>query len=321
MGEALREGARKASGGGGAPQRPREGVQSPRFQREGGFELGGAGSTPLKGMGMRIPSMSQVLDNYAASHASYANLIAAERGGEEGVRERQGYMNTPLKVLKGELIELINDLLEELDNVHAQVADQSLTHVHADDVILTFGSSATVLEFLREAAKKKKSFSVFVSEGHPLNEGHTMARDLAKARVETTLISDAAVWAVMARVHKVVVGTHAVMADGGCLAPVGSHMVALAAKAHGVPYIVCTGLHKLSPVFHQEGDTLDGHRGPDPSAELGDYMMMRNLISVPSPGFDYVPPDLITLFITEQGAHAPSYIYRLLLELYSTEDI
>lgn len=44
---------------------------------------------------------------------------------------------------------------------------------------------------------------------------------------------------------KVIVGAHAVMANGGVVAPVGLHMVALAAKRHAVPFVVLTGAHKV----------------------------------------------------------------------------
>ena len=44
---------------------------------------------------------------------------------------------------------------------------------------------------------------------------------------------------------KVVVGVHAVMANGGVLGPVGLNMVALAARKHAVPFVVVTGTHKV----------------------------------------------------------------------------
>jgi translation initiation factor 2B subunit (eIF-2B alpha/beta/delta family) len=40
----------------------------------------------------------------------------------------------------------------------------------------------------------------------------------------------------MARTNKVILGTHAVLANGGLIAFTGSHAVALAAKHHAVPY-------------------------------------------------------------------------------------
>jgi translation initiation factor 2B subunit (eIF-2B alpha/beta/delta family) len=44
---------------------------------------------------------------------------------------------------------------------------------------------------------------------------------------------------------KVIIGAHAVMANGGVIAAVGSHMVALAAHHHAVPFVVLAGLHKV----------------------------------------------------------------------------
>ena len=44
---------------------------------------------------------------------------------------------------------------------------------------------------------------------------------------------------------KVIVGAHAVMANGGVIAPVGLNMVALAAKRHAVPFVVLAGIHKV----------------------------------------------------------------------------
>ena len=41
----------------------------------------------------------------------------------------------------------------------------------------------------------------------------------------------------------------------------------------------------------------------------------------PNPFLDYVPPNLISLFITDSGCHCPSYVYRLLTEYYSPEDV
>uniref|UniRef100_A0A287AQM4 Translation initiation factor eIF2B subunit beta n=1 Tax=Sus scrofa TaxID=9823 RepID=A0A287AQM4_PIG len=43
-------------------------------------------------------------------------------------------------------------------------------------------------------------------------------------------------------------------------------------------------------------------------------------VSVHCPVFDYVPPELITLFISNIGGNAPSYIYRLMSELYHPDD-
>jgi len=51
-------------------------------------------------------------------------------------------------------------------------------------------------------------------------------------------------------VNKVIIGTHAIVADGGLKAVSGSHTVALAAKHYSVPLIVCAPMYKLTPIYY-----------------------------------------------------------------------
>lgn len=43
-------------------------------------------------------------------------------------------------------------------------------------------------------------------------------------------------------------------------------------------------------------------------------------IEVHNPAYDYIPPHLISLFVTDTGGYTPAYVYRLLAEYYSRED-
>ena len=62
-----------------------------------------------------------------------------------------------------------------------------------------------------------------------------MAASLAEAGIHTTLIPDCSIFAMMARVNKVIIGTHSVMANGGLKGVCGTHSLALAAKHYSVP--------------------------------------------------------------------------------------
>ena len=55
-----------------------------------------------------------------------------------------------------------------------------------------------------------------------------MAKALAEAGIDTIIISDAMIFAVMARVNKVLLGAHAVLANGGLITQAGSNVVGLA---------------------------------------------------------------------------------------------
>lgn len=60
--------------------------------------------------------------------------------------------------------------------------------------------------------------------------------------------------------------------------------------------------------------------------------MTNTNMDVLNPAFDYIPPDLVSLYITNvyvfnslttnlsRGCYIPSYIYRLLAEYYDPDD-
>jgi translation initiation factor eIF-2B subunit beta len=231
----------------------------------------------------------------------------------------------------------------EIVNVNSNIAEHAVEHIHAKEVILTFGESRTVLAFFVEAAKLRK-FEVIVAEGAPSFSGHRMAVELAKHNIETTLITDSAVFALMSNVNKVIVGTHAVVANGGLIAHTGAHNLAAAAKAHAVPFVVLTGLYKLCPLFAFDQDTINEHHSPADvlSFESGEF----DAVEVTNPAFDYIPPELVracarslslsppapraltlarrvaqvSLLITNDVSQSPSYIYRILSQYYNPED-
>jgi translation initiation factor eIF-2B subunit beta len=65
-----------------------------------------------------------------------------------------------------------------------------------------------------------------------LVEGHKTAKELADFGIQTNLIQDSAVFAVMSRVDKVMISAHGIMANGGLVGASGALMIAHAAKAH-----------------------------------------------------------------------------------------
>ncbi len=81
-----------------------------------------------------------------------------------------------------------------------------------------------------------------------------MALSLSKCGIQTTVITDSAVFAMMSRVNKVIVGTAAILADGGLKAATGAHTAALAARHYSVPLYVCASIAKLTPRYCTSGD-------------------------------------------------------------------
>ncbi|CAG8722275.1 4902_t:CDS:2, partial [Ambispora leptoticha] len=186
------------------------------------------------------------------------------------------------------------------------------------EIIMTIGKSKTVETFLKTAAKKLK-FQVVVAETSPTYSGHEMALSLSQAGIDTTVITDSAIFAVMSRVNKVILGIHAVLANGGLIAVSGTQMVASAAKHHSTPVVVCTGLYKLSPLYPYDVDSFNDLVAPDSVLNFDQGELVDN-ITLLNPYYDYVTPEHVDLFITNTGGHPPSYLYRLINENYDPED-
>ena len=220
------------------------------------------------------------------------------------------------KDLRAEVIAGIEEMIDELDQVDDQIAAYALEHIHSNEIILTHTSSATVQRFLLKAATKRK-FTVIHAESFPNNHEATHAtvigkhhgdseddlgmerfsKPLTAAGITVILIPDAAVFALMSRVNKVILGTHVVLANGGLVAAAGAKTIAQAARVHRTPVVVVTGVYKLSPIYPFDFESLIEYG--DASKVLGyeDGDLVEK-VDVENPLFDYVPAELVDLYIT-----------------------
>lgn len=227
-------------------------------------------------------------------------------------------ISTSTQDLKAEIIAGIDEIIDELEQVDEQIAAYAPDHIHSNEIILTHSSSRTVQKFLLKAAEKRK-FTVIHAESFPndhevthatimgtLNKGgdeddamspESFQKPLTALGITVIMITDAAVFAMMSRVNKVILATHAVMNNGGLIAAAGARIVAKAAHKHRTPVIVVSGIYKLSPEYPFEYESLVeyGDTGKIISYEDGDLV---DKLDVDNPLFDYVPPELVDLYIT-----------------------
>ncbi|KAK9450775.1 uncharacterized protein V1518DRAFT_155035 [Limtongia smithiae] len=225
------------------------------------------------------------------------------------------------KDLKPYIIEGIQELIDELRNSEESISGMGVEMIHENETILTATpNSNTILKFLLKAAQKRK-FTVLVAEVFPndIESTHEFALKLAQAGIETTVIPDAMIYSIMGRVGKVILGTCAVLANGGLLATSGSAMICQCANVHRTPVVVCTGLYKLSPMYPFNPDSLVevGDTGKVLAFEDGNLVDRVNVVN---PLYDYVPPELVDIYLTNLGGYSPSFMYRLVLDNYSQVD-
>lgn len=88
---------------------------------------------------------------------------------------------------------------------------------------------------LQYAANKNRRFRVIVCEAFPNRDGHKMAESLATDQISVTLVPDNHVFALMARVNKVILGCATVYPDGSLKAQTGTYGAMLAAKHFSIP--------------------------------------------------------------------------------------
>ena len=220
--------------------------------------------------------------------------------------------------LKPDIMGGIEEIIDELGQVDEQIAAYALEHIHSNEIILTHTSSLTVQKFLLKAATKR-TFTVVHAESYPNNHEATHAavtgktgkeddddddlsaatfqKPLTAAGITVILIPDSAVFALMSRVNKVILGTHAVLANGGLVAAAGAKTIAKAARMHRTPVVVVSGVYKLSPVYPFDFEALIEYGDPSKvfGYEEGDLV---DGVEVENPLFDYVPAELVDLYIT-----------------------
>lgn len=217
--------------------------------------------------------------------------------------------------LRAEVGEAIEEIIEELETADDQIAGYALDHIHSNEVILIYGPSVTVQKFLLKAASKRK-FTVMHAECFPNNHESVHAtvsgslkgdaddtgpdrfhKSLTAAGITVIMIPDSAIFAVMSRVNKVILGTHAVLANGGLIAAAGARMLAKAASVHKTPVVVLSGVYKLSPIYPFNTDAFIEYGDASKVIPYEDGEFMEK-VEVENPLHDYVPPELIDIYIT-----------------------
>ncbi|KAI9638758.1 uncharacterized protein MKK02DRAFT_21665, partial [Dioszegia hungarica] len=344
-----------------APQTPYTGIQTPgilapagHFLSDGSSSLAGFGlgmsnltmSTSASPSSGRTPLFSPETSRVnSADDLNGANANASANKGFAAQLRKTGYETpTPGQMtarldpeefmrqsakLKPVFLQAIEEVMGELETTHEDVAKGAREHVHSSEIILTLGYSRTVEAFLKTAFKDRK-FTVIVAESAPSHLGHRLSHSLSQNGIPTLLIPDSSLHALMPRITKLVIGCHSVLANGGLFGLSGSLSAVLAARAHSKPVVVVTGQYKFAPVWNMnfEHGSLDFQGGSAFAASAGEGgreegMGARNWegVEVESAYWEYVRPELVDLFVTNEGDHAPSYIYKLIKEAYDEEDM
>lgn len=209
---------------------------------------------------------------------------------------------------KQHLYQSIEGFIHEKIRLAAQaIAKSAAEKISEDDVILVYGCSSLVTYTLCDAHDSGKRFRVIVVDSRPRLEGRETLRRLVTRGIHCTYILITAISYILPEVSKVFLGAHALLANGYVMSRVGTSQIALIAKAHNVPVLVCCETYKfcekvqtdsfVSNELDDPDDLIVTRKGRCPLREWEqkDCLRLLNLV------YDVTPPDLVDLVITDLG--------------------
>ncbi|KAJ7688446.1 hypothetical protein B0H17DRAFT_1068765 [Mycena rosella] len=241
-------------------------------------------------------------------------------------------IDMPEQDAKDLLCQKIDDYIRDRIIIADEVIqDLACRKIKDGDVILTYARSSVVEKVLLSAHKQGKRFSVIVVDSRPLLEGKELLKALTSAPpVSWTLSNDSllpppppipctyallpALPSLITEATSVILGAHSLHSNGAVFSRAGTALVALMAKQHSVPVLVCCETYKFS-----EGVMLDGFG----KNELAPSHLFRDIstssqepnLEILNPLYDLTPPSCITAVVTEVGLIPPSSISSIPMAL------
>ncbi|MBI5753329.1 MAG: S-methyl-5-thioribose-1-phosphate isomerase [Hydrogenophilales bacterium] len=177
-----------------------------------------------------------------------------------------------------------------------------LTHCNAG--ALATAGWGTALGVIRSAKAQGKQVSVIADETRPFLQGARLtAWEMVQENIPVTLITDNMSGYLMSKgeVDAVVVGTDRVAANGDVANKIGTYMVAVLARRHGIPFYVACPLSTIDRSIASGADIPIEERAPEEVSGFRDCQWAAPGVAIRNPAFDVTPADLVTGLITEKG--------------------
>jgi methylthioribose-1-phosphate isomerase len=190
----------------------------------------------------------------------------------------------------------------------ALLGQEALVLTHCNAGALATGGIGTALAPVYTAHQAGRRVAVIAGETRPLLQGSRLtAWELTRAGVPVTVIADSMAASRLRRgdVTCVIVGADRIAANGDVANKIGTYGLALAARAHNVPFYVAAPSSTIDPA------TPDGAHIPIEERRDEEVSGWRGHPAAPpeakiwNPAFDVTPAELVTAIITDQGIVAP----------------
>ena len=178
-----------------------------------------------------------------------------------------------------------------------------LTHCNAG--ALATGGYGTALGVIRSGVAHGKIKEVYADETRPWLQGARLtAWELLQDNIPVNLLADGAASYLMSqgKVQWVIVGSDRVAANGDVANKIGTYNLAVAAKYHGVKFMVVAPTSTVDMNISSGKDIPIESRDSDEIRKLGSQTVAADGAGAWNPVFDVTPAELVDVFVTEKGA-------------------
>jgi len=245
------------------------------------------------------------LELLAASRPTAVNLFWAI---EQGRRLLDSIQGDPFPVLLREAQAMHvadREMNRRMGEFGAELIEPGAAVVtHCNTGGLATGGHGTALGVIRTAFEQGRIEQVFADETRPWLQGARLtAWELVRDGIPVQLMADGAAAARMAAggIRWVIVGSDRIAANGDVANKIGTYSLAVAARHHGVKFMVAAPTSTIDP------DTPDGSeipietRAPEEVFQCGGSRVAADGAGAWNPVFDVTPAELVDAIVTEKG--------------------
>jgi len=223
------------------------------------------------------------------------------------------------KKLEENAVKILNDDIEinkKIGEHGSEIVPKGATILtHCNAGALATAGYGTALGVVRSAFAKDNTIQVFADETRPRQQGARLTTwELVEDKIPTTLITDGMCGYFMKKgmIDVVIVGADRIASNGDTANKIGTYTVALAAKAHNIPFYIAAP-HSTIDMSIFSGDEIPiEERDEEEVTHINGKTICAEGVNIINPAFDVTPAEYITGIITETGIHKPSELVKII---------
>ncbi len=207
--------------------------------------------------------------------------------------KRLAKTNKNITDVKKQTIEKIDELITDAGKKQDKIGELGSRLIFNSNKILTISSSSLIKRILLSALKNDREFEVYCLESRPMMEGQEFAESLAKAGIQTYIITDAMMGKILPEMNMVFTGADRLY-ESGFINKTGTLPLAITALKLNVPFFIACEIDKILKEIDR---TIRFY--PENPNEIFDKKVKR--ISVLNYYFEEIPYEYVSKLICEEG--------------------